>query len=84
MGAVNGDVVLVVVRNIGELVAVRPGPVPGRTMGDVRCIESAAVVVDGDRIAWFGPEAELDAPTDGEVVDAVPQRVATRCNTGLG
>ncbi len=51
---------MLAIRNIGELVVVPPGPVAGRAMGDVRLIHGAAVLIDGERIAWFGPEGELD------------------------
>jgi len=58
------------IENIGELLVVPPGPVPGRAMRNVRRIPSAAVLVDGERIAWFGPQAELNAPTGCESIDA--------------
>jgi len=61
---------MVVVRNIGELVAVPPGPVGGRSMRTVERIPSAAVVIEADRIAWFGREADLNAPSGCESIDA--------------
>jgi len=61
---------MVVIRNIGELVVVPPGPVPGRLMRTVDRIRSAAVMIDGDRIAWFGQEDGLDAPSGCETIDA--------------
>jgi imidazolonepropionase len=61
---------MLVIRNIGELVVVPPGPVPGRSMRTVDRILSASVMIDGDRIAWFGPEDGLDAPSGCETVDA--------------
>lgn len=39
-------------------------------MRNARCVESAAVLVDGERITWFGTERELDAPPDCQIVDA--------------
>ncbi|MEK7755629.1 MAG: imidazolonepropionase [Planctomycetota bacterium] len=61
---------MLVIRNIGELVVVPPGPVPGRSMRTVNRILSAAVLIDDDRIAWFGPEDGLDAPSGCESMDA--------------
>ncbi|MDO8631932.1 MAG: imidazolonepropionase, partial [Phycisphaerales bacterium] len=39
-------------------------------MRTVDRIRSAAVLLDGDRIAWFGPEDGLDAPSGCESIDA--------------
>jgi imidazolonepropionase len=61
---------MVVIRNIGELVVVPPGPVGGRSMRTVDRIPSAAIVIEADRIAWFGREAELNAPSGCESIDA--------------
>lgn len=61
---------MLVIRNIGELVVVPPGPVPGRVMRTVDRIRSAAVLIDDDRIAWFGPEDGLNTPSGCETVDA--------------
>jgi len=61
---------MLVIRNIGELVIVPPGPVPGRAMRKVDRTRSAAVLIDGDRIMWFGPEDGLNAPSDCATIDA--------------
>ena len=61
---------MLVIRNIAELVVVPPGPVRGRSMRDVKVIESAALLIDGEHIAWFGPQAELDEPAGAESIDA--------------
>jgi len=61
---------MLAIRNIGELVVVPPGPLGGRSMRNVTGIEAAAVLLDGDRIAWFGLERELDAPSGCESIDA--------------
>jgi len=61
---------MVVIRNIGELVVVPPGPVGGRSMRTVDRIPSAAVVIEADRIAWFGREAELNPPPGCVFLDA--------------
>ena len=61
---------MLVIRNIAELVVVPPGPIGGRSMGEVKVIKAAAVLIDGEQIAWFGPEADLDAPAKAESIDA--------------
>lgn len=61
---------MVLIRNISELVVVPPGPVLGRSMGKVERIRSAAVLIDGEGIAWFGPESDLNAPSGCESIDA--------------
>jgi imidazolonepropionase len=61
---------MLAIRNIGELVVVPPGPVGGRLMRNVSTVRFAALLTDGDRIAWFGPENELTVPSDCETLDA--------------
>jgi len=61
---------MLAIRNIGELVVVPRGPVSGRAMGNVKRIPNAAVLLDGERIAWFGPDAELDLPPHADILDA--------------
>lgn len=39
-------------------------------MRTVPKIASAAMLIDGERIAWFGPESELKAPPDCLTIDA--------------
>lgn len=39
-------------------------------MRDVAVIESAALLVDGERITWFGSEAEFDQPAGSTSIDA--------------
>ena len=68
------------IRNIGQLVVVPKGPVPGAAMGCVETIAEAAVVIEDDRIGWFGRESDLpeaqakqpraSARADVEVIDA--------------
>jgi imidazolonepropionase len=61
---------MLAIRNIGELLLVPPGPVGGRAMREVASIESAAVLIEGERIAWCGRQTALDAPPDCDSLDA--------------
>lgn len=61
---------MLAIRNIAELTIVPAGPVPGRSMGTIETIESAAILVDGDRIGWFGPEEDLTLPAGCDTLDA--------------
>jgi imidazolonepropionase len=61
---------MMLIKNISDLVVVPPGPVPGTSMKHVRRIADAALLVKDGLIAWYGPQAELIAPMDVEVVDA--------------
>lgn len=58
------------IQNIGELVVVPPGPIGGRSMGEVRRIYSAAMLVDDGKIVWFGPEPEAKVGAGCERFDA--------------
>jgi len=62
---------MLVIRNIGELVVVPPGPVLGRSMREVKCIRSAALVIEDGKIAWFGREADLDTATTGAAPESL-------------
>ncbi|MFB6823590.1 imidazolonepropionase [Streptomyces virginiae] len=53
------------ITNIGSLVTNDPSVGDGSPLG---LIENAAVVIDGDKVAWVGPAAE--APAADEVFDA--------------
>jgi imidazolonepropionase len=59
-----------VLRNIAELIVVPSGPVGGRSMRAARRIPQAAVVFEGGRLTWFGPETELPPGGDRETMDA--------------
>ena len=61
---------MLVIRNIGELLIVPPGPVRGGDMRRAERIPHAAVLVEGDRIAWFGAEASLNAASGCPSIDA--------------
>ncbi|OZB89926.1 MAG: imidazolonepropionase, partial [Microbacterium sp. 14-71-5] len=57
------------ITNIGELTTNAPTPEHAEGGGDLRgTLHDAAVLIDGDRIAWVGPAA--DAPDADETVDA--------------
>ncbi len=51
---------MIAIRNIGQLVAVPRGPVPGSRMGAVKLVDDAAVLIDGERIAWTGRATEFE------------------------
>jgi imidazolonepropionase len=55
------------IRDIGALIAVPPGPLIGRRMRELPVIHDAALLVRGGRIAWFGPAGQAppaaNAPT---------------------
>jgi len=58
------------IRNIGELLLVPKGPVPGRTMRNVERLPDAALLIDGEKIIWIGLDRDFDAPAGAEVLDA--------------
>lgn len=58
------------IENIGELVVIPPGPVPGRAMGKVDVISRAALLADGGKITWFGSMADLTRPDGCDQIDA--------------
>ena len=60
---------MIAIRNIGELLVVPKGPVPGRSMRSVPSISEAAVLVEDGLISWFGAERDLDVPSDCETLD---------------
>ncbi|MBN2560886.1 MAG: imidazolonepropionase [Phycisphaerae bacterium] len=58
------------IRNISQLVAVPPGPVTAGRMAMPPVIENAAVLMDGEHIAWFGPAAEAPTERVEHIIDA--------------
>lgn len=56
--------------NIGQLVAVPPGPVAGDAMRRVPIISDAALLIDSEQIAWFGPAADAPREPGDSVIDA--------------
>jgi len=53
-----------VLRDIGQLAAVPPGPLAGPRQRDVALIPDAALVARDGRIAWFGPQRDLPPADD--------------------
>lgn len=52
------------IRDIGTLCVVPPGPLAGDQMREVYMLREAALLVRDGRIAWFGPQR--DAPRDAD------------------
>lgn len=61
---------MLAIRNIAELAVVPRGPIGGRSMRKVECLSSAAMLIEDDRIAWFGRQADLEMPLGCQIVDA--------------
>lgn len=55
---------------IGQLVVVPPGPVRGAQMDRVPTVRNAALVIEGERIAWFGARGEAPRETVEHRIDA--------------
>ncbi|RMF74792.1 MAG: imidazolonepropionase, partial [Planctomycetota bacterium] len=62
--------IVMLIRDIQTLAIVPPGPLRGSEMRNIETIRDAALLIEGERIAWFGPF--VDAPDDpsGEVISA--------------
>ena len=59
-----------VITNIGELLVVPPGPVRGPAMGAVETIHGATLLIEGERIAGFGPAGSVEVPSGAASIDA--------------
>ncbi len=71
----NIDIPPMLIDEIGTLVAVPPGPLPGAAMQQIPIIENAAVFVQDGQISWFGPhdkapraQAEVEVSANGGTV----------------
>ena len=58
------------IRNIGQLVAVPPGPIKGQHMALPPILQDAAVLIEGERIAWFGPADDVPITRIEHFIDA--------------
>jgi imidazolonepropionase len=58
------------IRDIGELVVVPPGPVSGDDFSSPPVIHDAALAIRDGVIAWFGPAAQTPAGPFEETIDA--------------
>lgn len=56
--------------NIAQLVTIPPGPVCGGDMALSPIIDDAALLIDDDAIAWFGPAAEAPGGPVDRAIDA--------------
>ena len=46
------------------------GPIAGPEMGRLRSVPDAAVVIEHDRIKWFGKASDLpEVPDDAELIE---------------
>ncbi len=59
------------IRNIAQLVAVPPGPVSGRAFASPPILEHAALLIQGDKIAWFGRATDAPGGPFDETIDAL-------------
>lgn len=58
------------INNIAQLVAVPPGPVGGQAFSNPPIVGNAALVIEDEKIAWFGPAANAPAGKFDETIDA--------------
>ncbi len=57
--------------NIGQLVAVPPGPVAGKCFTAPPLLTEASLLIDDGKIAWFGPQNESpDTQSEITIIDA--------------
>jgi len=63
-------VVVTLITNIGELTTNAPGDVRGVPEDPCGTLHDAAVLIDGDRIAWVGAASDASAPVGAEIVGA--------------
>lgn len=58
------------IRDIGSLVVVPPGPLAGAAMRQVSMIRDAAVLIEDGRLAWFGPAQDAPAAKHAATLSA--------------
>jgi imidazolonepropionase len=58
------------IRDIGTLVVVPPGPLAGDRMRAVNVIQNAAVLIEDGRLAWFRPAGDAPPAGDGATLSA--------------
>ena len=58
------------IRDIGSLVVVPPGPLAGAAMRNVNIVHDAAIRIDDGRLAWFGPAQDTPAGKDAVTLSA--------------
>lgn len=56
--------------NIAQLVAVPPGPVAGDAFKSPPVIDNAAIILEEDKIEWFGPSDQIPATSPDRTIDA--------------
>ncbi len=61
---------MLLITDINELVAVPPGAISGKHMRHVRRLHDASLLIEGEAIAGFGPQASFDVPADCQTIDA--------------
>lgn len=60
----------ILVHNIAQLVAVPPGPVCGSVLSAPPIVENAALLIEDERIGWFGPADQAPAGPFDRRIDA--------------
>ena len=65
-----GPATSLLIKDIGTLAVVPPGPVPGARMRDVQMLPDAALLIRDGRIAWFGPAAQMPLDEGAQVFSA--------------
>ncbi|MCB9855976.1 MAG: imidazolonepropionase [Phycisphaerales bacterium] len=58
------------IENIAQLVAVPAGPLAGDVFRRPPVVENAALLIEGERIAWFGVRKDTPPHGDADVIDA--------------
>jgi imidazolonepropionase len=68
------------IRNLAQLATpAGPAPLRARGMRELRVVPDAAILIEGERFAWIGPESDLPA----ELVSGVDQEIDGEGGTAL-